>query len=135
MKLVPIPATHIDLAWRHGATSLKESCDVSKEEITIDQLKLLLSRGERFLFRIDEEGVTRGWVVTKPVQLPNKRVLLVTDLVCKNAHFERWMPALKEIAFAQGCLTIRCSAQPGQARLYKRRLGFKPVFETLEVEL
>lgn len=44
---VPVPQTHIDIAYQRGATCLHEACDTSGGEITGDQLKMLLSRGER----------------------------------------------------------------------------------------
>lgn len=134
-KLLAVPATHIDRAWRDGAHALEASCATSGGDITVDQLKLLLSRGERVLIRMDDDGKAVGWAVFSFEQLPNKRVLHVYQLYAPNGHFERFLEATRQLAEAQGCSAIRCSAKPAQARLYRMRCGFKPVFETLEVEL
>ncbi|MTW25843.1 hypothetical protein, partial [Streptococcus pneumoniae] len=49
-RLAHEPATHIDQAWRDGAHLLAKACDTSGGEVTGDQLKMLLSRGDRMLF-------------------------------------------------------------------------------------
>jgi hypothetical protein len=68
-------------------------------------------------------------------QLPNLRVLHITDLVAHNGHFEQFFAELKAIANSLGCSRIRCSAHESQARLYRMKLGFRPVYTTLEVSL
>lgn len=133
MKLVHIPATHIDYAWRDGADCLAKACDVSGGEITGDQLKMILSRGERDLIRMDADGKTVGWGVVRIDQLPNFRVLYVTDMVAPNGHFEQFFTELKNMAQALGCSRIRCAAKPAQERLYRMKCGFQPVYTTLEV--
>jgi hypothetical protein len=134
MDLTPIPATHIDIAYKQGAHCLSQACDTSGGEITGDQLKLILSRGERTLIRMDDEGEAVGWGVVRIDQLPNLRVLFVTDMVAPNAHFERFFEALKQMALTYGCSRIRCAAKPAQARLYRMKAGFRPVYDILEVE-
>jgi hypothetical protein len=132
ISLIHIPARLIDFAWRDGADCLKEACS---EECTIDQLKLILSRGERELLRMDDETGTVGWGVFKIENYPNIRVLHVTNLVAHGCHFERFFDSLKTIAEGQGCSRIRCSAKPAQARLYASKLGFTPVYITLEIQV
>lgn len=133
MQLIPVPASHIDIAWLEGASCLHEACDTSGGEITGDQLKLILSRGERTLIRMDDDGQTVGWGVVRVDQLPNLRVLFVTDMVAHGAHFERFFAELKAMARSLGCSRVRCAAKPAQARLYRQKVGFTPVYETLEV--
>jgi len=132
MILYQVPAIQADFAWRDGADSLKDSC---ADECTIDQLKLLISRGERQLVRMDDDGRVVGWGVFRVDPYPNCRVLHVTNLVARNCHFERFFDLLKQIAADVGCSKIRCSAKPAQARLYQMKLGFEPVYTTLEVSL
>lgn len=133
MLLVPIEAKFIDFAWRDGASCLSEACETSGGEITGDQLKLLLSRGERTLLRFDDEGKTVGWGVVRVDQLPNIRVLFATDMVAHNGHFERFFEELQKLARSLGCSRVRCAAKPAQARLYRQKVGFTPVYEILEV--
>ena len=134
MQLIPVPQTHIDLAWSQGASCLAEACDTSGGEITGDQLKMILSRGERTLLRMDDEK-TVGWGVVRVDQLPNMRVLMVTDLVAHNGGFERFFEALKQLARDLGCSRVRCAAKDAQARLYRMKAGFKPVYTIMEVPL
>lgn len=134
IELVVVPATHIDYAWCDGANKLAEATE-KVEEITGDQLKMILSRGERTLVQGKRDGEIIGWMVFRIDQLPNIRVLHVTDLVAHNAHFEEFFSELNQIAYTLGCSRIRCSALPAQSRLYRMKCGFKPVYETLEKEV
>jgi hypothetical protein len=123
MKLTPVPAQMIDFAWADGACALAEACDTSSGEITGDQLKMILSRGERTLLRMEADEGLVGWGVIRVDQLPNIRVLFVTDMVAHNGHFERFFEELKKLAQSLGCSRVRCAAKPAQA----------PVYEILEV--
>lgn len=134
-KLLAVPASHIDRAWKDGAHNLAKACGTSGGEITGDQLKMMLGRGERCLFRMDEEDAIVGWAVIGWEQLPNMRVMWIYELWAPGGHFERFFDDVKAMAVANGCSSVRCAAKPAQARLYRMRLGFKPVYETLEVEL
>lgn len=131
--LVSVPASHVDFAWRDGASELAKACNTSGGEITGDQLKMMLSRGERSLIRMDSEGKTVGWGVVRVDQLPNMRVLYVTDLVAPGAHFEAFFGELQELAKQNGCSVIRCAAKPAQERLYRMKCQFRPVYTILEV--
>lgn len=135
MQLVAIPAQHIDAAWRDGAFVLADACKVSGGEIEGPQLKMILSRGERTLIRLEKDGQPVGWGVVRVDQLPNMRVLMVTDLVAPNASFETFLSELKSMAAQLGCSRVRCAAKPAQARLYRMKAGFRPVYEILEIEL
>ncbi len=135
MKLVIIEPNFVDRAWKEGANCLAKACDLV-DEITGDQLKLLISRGERVLVRMDGDGVEGiGWATFRIDQLPNIRVMFITDIVAPNAHFERFFVEAKAIAMRVGASRIRCAAHDAQARLYRMKLGFKPVYSILEVEL
>lgn len=92
---------------------------------------MMLSRGERTLVQM-EGG---GWGVIRIDQLPNFRVLHITDLVAHNRHFETFFEALKEMADQLGCSRIRCAAKPAQERLYRMKCGFQPVYTIIEVIL
>ena len=134
MQLVPINQHFIDKAWKDGAHALSEACDTSGGEVTGDQLKMLLSRGERTLLRMDVEGKTVGWSVVRVDQLPNMRVLFITDLVAHNGGFERFFQSIKDMAASLGCSRVRCAAKPAQERLYRMRCGWQPVYSILEVQ-
>lgn len=130
--LVPIPAHQIDFAWRDGASSLHESCSV---ECTVDQLKYALALGERQLVRLDDEGKTVGWAVFRVEQQPNMRVFFITNLVGRGCGFHRFGDELKKLASTLGCSTVRCCAKKAQSRLYQMKLGMKPIYEILDMEV
>ena len=132
MRLELIQPQFVDFAWRDGASCLAEACDLV-EEITGDQLKMILSRGERLLWAMKEGDKTVGWGCTRVDQLPNLRVLHITDLVAHNGGFERFFEEIKKVAHAFGCSRVRCSCHQAQARLYRMKCGFTPVYETVEV--
>lgn len=134
MKLFTVSSSHVDKAWKDGASCLEEACKLV-DEITGSQLKMILSRGERTLVAMRDEDKTVGWGCFRIDQLPNVRVLHITDLVAHNAHFEAFFNELKQVAEQLGCSRIRCSAPPAQARLYRIKCGFEPIYETLEVKL
>ena len=123
---------HVDAAWKDGASTLSEAC---LDECTIDQLKMLCARGERQLVRMDEDGKAIGWGVFIIDQLPNMRILHITQLVAHNAGFERFLGQIKDIAKAYGCSQVRCSAKPVQARLYALKCGMEQVYTTLKAEV
>jgi len=134
-KLIIVPTTHIDQAWKEGAHNLGLACATSGGEITGDQLKMMLSRGERTLIRLDRDDQIVGWGVVGVEQLPNFRVFFAYELYAPRGSFESFLDELKTMSRAFGCSRIRCAAKPAQARLYERRCGFAPVYQVLEVEL
>ena len=134
MELQPVPSIQIDRAWLDGASCLSEACDVSGGEITGSQLKMILSRGERTLIRMWDDEAVRGWGVIRVDQLPNMRVLFITDLVAHNGGFERFFEAIKQLARDLGCSKVRCAAGPAQERLYRSLCGFVRVYSILEVD-
>lgn len=133
IELRPIPASHIDQAWRDGASCLLRACETSGGEITGDQLKMVLSRGERTLLQMLDSGETVGWGVVRVDQLPNCRVLFITDLVAPGSGFERFFESIKGLASTLGCSRVRCAARPSQERLYRIKCGFQPLYNILEI--
>ena len=134
MELFVVPPTHIDIAWADGASALKEATDVAGGEITDSQLKMLLATGDRTLLKMVDNEQTTGWAVVKVEQLPNMRTLMVMSLVAHNGDFHNYLPLIQDMARNAGCSKVRCAAKPAQARLYRMKCGFKPVYEILEVE-
>ena len=135
VNIIIVPPNFIDQAWfKEGADCLEEAC-ATVEDITGGQLKMMLSRGERHLARLDENGKPVGWGCFQIDQLPNLRVLHISALVSHNHGFQRFFEEMKTIARSMGCSEIRCSCKPAQARLFKRTNEFEEVFTTLRVKL
>lgn len=134
-QLQPIPAQFAGQAWKEGAHMLAKACDASGGEITGDQLKMLLSRGERQLLRITQDGTCVGWATIRIDQLPNVRVLHVCSLYAPGNHFVGCFEPLKALAVANGCEEMRCCAGAAQQRLYQRTLPWETLHTTLRVTL
>jgi hypothetical protein len=132
MHLIPIPQRHFDFAWKDGASALGESC---VEECTPDQLKLLISRGERQLVRMDSDGETVGWAAFRIDAMPNFNAFFVTNMTAHNARFETFYGLLTDMAKDLGCSRIRFAAKPAQRRLYKMKLKATDVYTILEKEV
>lgn len=133
MPLIVVPPEYVYQAWeKEGASCLAEVCKLV-DEITGDQLKLILARGERTLVRIDDDTGTVGWGAFRIDNLPNLRVMQITDLYARHAGFERFFGEIKDIAARLGCSRIRCACHPAQSRIYQKKCGFKPVYEIVEV--
>ena len=120
LKILIVPPTHIDFAWQDGASVLHEVCSIV-DECTESQLKLILSRGEKTLAQLVEDGKVVGWVCWTINAYPNKRVLHVSGIVAHNAQSERFFNNLNEIAVVTGCSSIRYSAPPAQARMNRMK--------------
>lgn len=135
IELLTVPASHIDRAWKDGAHKLSEACDTSGGEITGDQLKLILSRGERTLVLMRRDGEIAGWGVVRVDQLPNVRALFCTDMYAPGAEFADFFGELKKFAEMNGCSELRCAARAAQARLYSMKCGFEPVYTVMKVSV
>lgn len=135
IKLIVVPTSHIDVAWAEGASQLALACATSGGEITGDQLKMMLGRGERTLVRLDRDDEIVGWGVVGVESLPNFRVFYVYEMYAPHGHFEEFFDEIGLMARSLGCLRLRCAAAPAQARLYRQRCGFQPVYQVLEVAL
>lgn len=133
MNLAIVEPQFTDRAWKDGASCLVESCESG--EITGDQLKMVLSRGERTLVALREDDKTIGWGCWRIDAFPNVRALHVTNLVAHGVGFERFFEELKQVAEMLGCSEIRCSCKPAQARLYQTKCGFEPVYTTMRIKL
>lgn len=135
MQLLHVDSRFIDAAWSDGASALSLACDQSGGEIEGAQLKMILARGERTLIQMKDKDKVVGWGVVRIDQLPNMRVLFITDLYAPHGHFEQFFVAIKEFAASSGCSRVRCAAKPAQARLYASKCQFQPVYSILEVIL
>ena len=133
MELKLIQQQFVDYAWRDGADCLERACSESGGDITADQLKMLIARGERQLVKLVDMGETEGWAVFRIDQLPNMRVFMITELAAKDHG--RFFEEVKNMARAFGCSVIRAAAKPAQERLYRMKCGFEPVYTIVEVQI
>lgn len=124
----------IDKAWRDGASELARATKWAAREITPDQLKMLLSRGERTLIGARVDGAVIGWAAVGVQQLPNLRVLYVFAMAGKGIASPEVMAEISRYAESHGCSAVRGAVRPSMARLLGLR-GWKPIYQTYELEV
>lgn len=133
LQLFQCTPAEIDKAWREGAHRLSEACKWASREITPDQLKFLLSRGERVLIGArDNEGV-KGWAAVQVLQLPNIRVLHIYSLQGKGVCSAEGFELLKQYAQANGCSSIRGAVRASVMRMLRQRFGAQELYATAEI--
>jgi hypothetical protein len=135
MKIVHIPPAHVDRAWRDGAHNLAEACKWASREVTPDQLKMLLARGERQLLGLDVDGAFVAWAAVQVQQLPNIRVLYIYSIYAPGSTSPEAFRLLADLAKAEGCSSIRGACVEQVARLWERKLGAKRLYIQMEIEL
>jgi len=130
MKLFSVPATHIDKAWKDGAFRLGLACQRTKE-VTADQLKLMLSRGELQLLGAMDGDKPKGWAAVRIDQLPNYRALLVYAIHAPGAVL---LDQLKSYAEHNGCTAIRGACDDAVSRLWTK-YGAQKRYQIMEFAL
>jgi len=134
MELFQCQPGEIDRAWRDGANTLAEATKWAAREITPDQLKMLLSRGERTLIGARDETGIKGWAAVQVQQLPNIRILFIYAMAGKGICSTAGFALLKEYAQANGCSSIRGAVRASMVRL-AQKFGAKPLYQTVEIEV
>jgi len=134
MELFQCRPDEIDRAWQDGAHRLSEATKHAAREVTADQLKMLLARGERILLGARDGNEVKGWAAVQVQQLPNIRVLYIFALQGSGVCSPAGIALLREYAVANGCTTIRGAVRASMARLLTR-LGGRPLYQTFELEV
>lgn len=136
MELFTVDPRYIDFAWKDGAEKLAQATSRAAREITSDQLKLLLARGERQLMGVREPGGSPlAWIVTTVNQLPNVRVLYIWELYGPGAAGHETFRLLAEYARANGCSAIRAACDEKVERVLARRFGARKLYSVFEVDV
>ncbi len=131
MHLEVVPATHVDMAWADGAFKLSEACERSAGEVTADQLKMILARGEKQLIALKDESGFKGWAVIEFDQMPNMRALFIYSLYAPGVTKE-FAELLAGVARQQGCSVIRAACDEANQRLWETKLGAKRAYAIME---
>jgi hypothetical protein len=133
MQTFVIPPAFVDRAWKEGASLLAKACDRAKDEITGDQLKLMLSRGERTLVRLSENDEAIGWAAITVEQLPNLRAFYVWSLYAPQ-HSLDMHKQLNRMALECGCSVIRGAVDEANERLWQR-IKAEKVYSVYQIEV
>lgn len=133
MGLCLIPPAFIDRAWKDGAHHLGEACERASDEVTADQLKMLLARGERELLCLMVGNEPKGWAAVQVQQLPNIRVLYVYSLYAPHHSLDVYS-LLNQKAIEAGCSVIRGAVDEVNERLWQRVKAQK-VYSIYQIEV
>lgn len=135
MRIVHVPAAHVDHAWRNGAHKLSEACKWASREITSDQLKMLLARGERQLLALESAGEYVAWAAVQVQQLPNIRVFYIYAIYAPGSTGPECFRLLADLARAEGCSSIRGACVEQVARLWERKFKARRLYQTMEIDV
>jgi hypothetical protein len=137
MNTVQIVApNNIYNVWEDIKDYLNASINVSTGDCTLEQLKLLLVRGEQtLLVATNEEGKLTGAMAVEFINHPNSRVMFITSLGGSGIVNEQTFSQVESWARTQGATKVCAWAHEAQARLYKIKANFNSVRHVVEKDL
>jgi len=137
MNTVQIVApNNVYSVWGDVENYLNASVSVSTGDCTLEQLKLLLVRGEQtLLVATNEEGKLTGAMAVEFVNHPNSRVMFITTLGGNGIVNNETFSQVEDWARMQGATKVSAWAHEAQARLYKMKANFNSVRHVVEKDL
>ena len=122
--------------WEDIKEYLNASINVSGGDFTLDQLKLLLVRGEQsLLVSVDEKGALNGAMTVEFINNANARTMFITALGGSGIVNDETFSQVETWAKMQGATKASAWAQEAQARLYKLKANFNTVRMVVEKDL
>ncbi|TEA78639.1 hypothetical protein [Allopusillimonas ginsengisoli] len=126
LTLYVVGAAHIDQAWREGAHKLSEATKRAQGEVTADQLKMQLARGELTLLCLRGDQPD-SWYAVEFIQKPNMRVLFIHAMAASGATTNEAMQLIDDYARSGGASAIDCACYGAAARIFAR-FGFNEIY-------
>ncbi len=135
MRLFIVP-THLAMkAWHEGACKLAEATDKAMGEVTPDQLKMMLGRGERQLVGIENGADVVAWFAVSVDQMPNIRVLYIYAAWAPGSvNLEVFAP-LAQFARDSGASEIRGASSDAIMRIWRAKLGAEKLYNVFRIEV
>lgn len=131
-----VVSNNIYSVWEDVKEYLNASINVSTHDCTIEQLKMLLVRGEQtLLVSINEKGVLNGAMTVEFINRPNSRIMFITALGGHGIVNDETFSQVESWAKMQGATKASAWAQEAQARLYKIKSNFNTVRYVVEKDL
>ena len=122
--------------WEDIKEYLNASINVSGGDFTLDQLKLLLVRGEQsLLVSVNKENKINGAMTVEFINSPNARTMFITALGGNGIVNDETFSQVETWAKMQGATKASAWAQEAQARLYKLKANFNTVRMVVEKDL
>jgi len=137
MNTVQIVApNNIYNVWADVESYLNASINVSGGDFTLDQLKLLLVRGEQtLLVSVNENNKINGAMTVEFINNANARTMFITALGGSGIVNDETFSQVETWAKMQGATKASAWAQEAQARLYKLKANFNTVRMVVEKDL
>jgi len=137
MNIVQIVApNNVYNVWEDIKEYLNASINVSGGDFTLDQLKLLLVRGEQsLLVSINESKKINGAMTVEFINNANARTMFITALGGTGIVNDETFSQVETWAKMQGATKASAWAQEAQARLYKLKANFNTVRMVVEKDL
>lgn len=135
MQLLHVAPHQMDQAWRDGAFLLGDACIKSAGEVTADQLKMRLARGELTLLCGSEDGNPVAWAAVTFEQYPNLRALFVYAIWASGHTSAEAFELLAKYGKEGGASVIRGACDEAIARLWARKFGFTQAYQIMEKSL
>ena len=101
----------------------------------IEYLKEELVSGKQHLFLVVEDEKINGAYTVELINYANHRVALTTCMGGKKLFNKNTVQQYEDWARSQGATKIRAYTKKAQARLFKLKMGLKPVMYVLEKRL
>ena len=122
--------------WEDIKEYLNASINVSGGDFTLDQLKLLLVRGEQsLLISVNKNNKINGAMTVEFINSPNARTMFITALGGSGIVNDETFSQAETWAKMQGATKASAWAQEAQARLYKLKANFNTVRMVVEKDL
>ena len=122
--------------WEDIKEYLNASINVSGGDFTLDQLKLLLVRGEQsLLVSVNKENKINGAMTVEFINNANARTMFITALGGNGIVNDETFSQVETWAKMQGATKASAWAQEAQARLYKLKANFNTVRMVVEKDL
>jgi hypothetical protein len=122
--------------WEDIKEYLNASINVSGGDFTLDQLKLLLVRGEQsLLISVNKNNTINGAMTVEFINSPNARTMFITALGGSGIVNDETFSQVETWAKMQGATKASAWAQETQARLYKIKANFNTIRYVVEKDL
>lgn len=130
-----VPPDQIYSVWDKVKPLVEASLNVGFGYATIDQVKLLLTKGMQTLLVAVEEDELAGAMVVEFVNYPNERVVFLVELGGKAVVDQSVLDQVEDWARQNGATRMCAWADDARARLYKMKSGFTTARHVVEKKL
>lgn len=126
---------YIQQAWPQVSGLLAPALEHSGGEYTVEQLRVLLVRGEQVLLAISVDNQIIGAACVEFCNFPNDRIAYITAIGGRRIALDSLMAELKSWCANQGCTKIRGAARESVARLWRQKFNAVERYRIVEVAI